>query len=74
MGLLQSKLTTNCSESSPMICIICNNKIIDAHCAQCRKCKHFTHINCQADLTIKNKCVKCKDSSLFIFTNYDLVK
>ncbi len=56
-----------------MICIICNNKIIDFHYAQCINCNSLSHINCQANLYIKNKCKKCK-SRLKICSNKNIYK
>lgn len=58
---------------SKMICIVCNNKIIDFHYAQCTNCGLLSHINCQVDLHVKNKCKKC-NSRLKICTNKNIYK
>ena len=52
-----------------MICVICNNKIIDYHCCKCKRCKSLSHINCQTNLEIKNKCITC-EHSLKIYSQY----
>lgn len=56
-------------KESEMICIICNNKIIDYHCCRCVICNSLTHINCQTNLKIKNRCKKC-NNSLKIYSQY----
>jgi|MDSZ01.2.fsa_nt_gb hypothetical protein len=55
------------SKEDKMICIICNNKIIDYHCCTCENCKSLSHINCQSRLKIKNKCKLC-EQPLKIYT------
>ena len=57
------------SKEDKMICIICNNKIIDYHCCRCIKCKSLSHINCQSKLKIKNKCKIC-EQPLEIYSQY----
>ena len=57
------------SKECKMICIICNNKIIDYHCCRCVNCDSLTHINCQTDLKVKNRCKKCI-SPLKIYSQY----
>ena len=44
-----------------MICIICDNKIIDYHCAECVVCKKKVHINCQVRQAEKKECVNCRN-------------
>jgi hypothetical protein len=74
MGGNFSSISSRCvdyidGKKCEMICIICNNKIIDYHCCRCINCNSLTHINCQTGLKVKNRCKKCI-SPLKIYSQY----